>query len=171
MSPGHVPAVEAPTFEAFIVPHRSLTRKGVIAVVALLLVSNAAIALRFWLLGAWPVVAFSLLEVPLAVLLLAINMHRARASELIMLNTQELTVIRTDSAGRRNQISLPSAWLRVDLQAAQDIPRVVLSSHGRACEVGAFLHEPDKLSLYTALNKAVYSVRNPCFDNPQLRDD
>lgn len=171
MSPGHVPAVEASTFEAFIVPHRSLTRKGATAVVALLLAFNAAIALRFWLLGAWPVVAFSLLEVPLAAVLLAINMHRAKASELIMLNAQELTVTRTDPGGRRDQVSLPSAWLRVDLQAEQDIPRVVLSSHGRACEVGAFLHEPDKLSLYHALSKAVYSVRHPRFDNPQLRGD
>jgi uncharacterized membrane protein len=176
MPAGHAPvseasAIEAPIFEAFIVPHRSLTRKGVMAVVALLLVLNAAIALRFWLLGAWPVVAFSLLEVPLAVLLLAINIHRARASELIMLNTKELTVIRTDAAGRRIRVSLPSAWLRVDLQAKQDIPRVIFSSHGRACEVGAFLNEPDKLALYDALDKAVYSVRNPRFDNSQLRGD
>ena len=57
------------SFEAFIVPYRSLTRKGVMAVVAVLLAANAAVALRFWLLGAWPVVAFSLFEVPLAVLL------------------------------------------------------------------------------------------------------
>jgi uncharacterized membrane protein len=161
---------QAAIFEALIVPHRSLTRKGVLIVVAILLISNAAVALRFWLLGAWPVVVFSFLEVPLAVLLLAINIRRARASELIMLNAGELTVIRTDSAGRRKQISLPSAWLRVDLEAKRDSSRVVLSSHGRACEVGAFLHEPDKLSLFDALSDAVYRVRNPSFDNPQLRD-
>ena len=50
-------------------------------------------------------------------------------------------------------------------------PRVIVSSHGRNCEVGAFLHEPDKLSLFDALNDAVHRVRNPRFDNPQLRDD
>jgi uncharacterized membrane protein len=161
---------QAAIFEALIVPHRSLTRKGVLIVFAILLVSNAAVALRFWLLGAWPVVVFSLLEVPLAVLLLAINIRRARASELIMLNDRELTVIRTDAAGRRKQISLPSAWLRVDLEAKRDSSHVVLSSHGRACEVGAFLHEPAKLSLFDALSDAVYRVRNPSFDNPQLRD-
>ena len=164
------PAFDAPAFEAFIVPYRSLTRKGVTAVVAVLLAANAAVALRFWLLGAWPVVAFSLFEVPLAVLLLSINLRRARASELIMLNATALTVIRTDPAGRRNQVSLPSAWLRVDLHAGRGIPRVVLSSHGRDCEVGAFLHEPDKRSLFDALSEAVHRVRNPRFDNPQLRD-
>jgi uncharacterized membrane protein len=160
---------QAAIFEALIVPHRSLTRKGVLIVAAILLVANVAVALRFWLLGAWPVVVFSFLEVPLAVLLLAINIRRARASELIMLNAGELTVIRTDSAGRRKQISLPSAWLRVDLEAKRDSSRVVLSSRGRVCEVGAFLHEPDKLSLFDALSDAVYRARNPSFDNPQLR--
>jgi uncharacterized membrane protein len=98
-------AFETPVFEARIVPYRSLTRKGVMAVVAALLAANAAVALRFWLLGAWPVVAFSLVEVPLAAVLLSINLRRARASELIMLNATELTVIRTDPAGRRKQVS------------------------------------------------------------------
>jgi uncharacterized membrane protein len=165
------PAFDAPVFEALIVPHRSLTRKGVMGVVAVLLVLNAVIALRFWLLGAWPVVVFSSLEVPLAVVLLAINMRRARASELIMLDQRQLTVIRTDPAGLRKQVSLPSAWLRVDLDAGRGIPRLVVSSRGRDCEVGAFLHEPDKLSLFDALSDAVHRVRNPRFDNAQLRDD
>ncbi|WP_256367314.1 DUF2244 domain-containing protein [Acidisphaera sp. S103] len=161
----------APVFEALIVPHRSLTRKGVMTVIAVLTVFSAAVALRFLLLGAWPVAAFSLLEIPLVCGLLAVNVRRARASELIMLTAQEITVIQTDPAGRRKQMSLPSAWLRVQLDAGRGIPRVVLSSHGRDCEVGAFLHEPDRLSLFDALRDAVHGVRNPRFDNPQLRDD
>jgi uncharacterized membrane protein len=164
-------SVLAPVFEALIVPHRSLTRSGYMIVVAAMLVLSTAIALRFWLLGAWPVVAFSLLEVPLIVVLLAINLRRARASELIMLNGQELTVIRTDPAGRRTQVSLPSAWLRVDFDVARGSPRVMLSLHGRGCEVGAFLHEPEKLSLFLALNDALHRVKNPRFDNIQLRDN
>jgi uncharacterized membrane protein len=175
MSPPHpsayvAPAIDAPVFEALIVPYRSLTRKGAIAVVAGLLAANAVVALRFWMLGAWPVVGFSLVEAPLVVLLLSINLRRARASELIMLTASELTVIRTDSAGRRNQVSLPSAWLRVGLDAERGGARVVLSSHGRHCEVGAFLHEPDKRSLFAALSEAMHRVRNPRFDNPQLDD-
>ncbi len=162
-------SAQAPVFEALIVPYRSLSRKGVVIVVAILSILTAAVGLRFWLLGAWPVVAFSLIEVPFVVLLLAINIRRARASELIMLDTQELKVTRTDPSGRRSQVSLPSAWLRIDLEAGKGIPHVMLSSHGRGCEIGAFLHEPDKLSLFEALRDALYRVKNPCFDNPQLR--
>ena len=163
--------IHAPVFEALIVPHRSLTRRGVMTVVIVLTVFSTAVALRFLLLGAWPVAAFSLLEVPLVGGLLAVNMRRARASELIMLNAEEITVIQTDPAGRRKQVSLPSAWLRVQLDAGRGIPRVMLLSHGRDCEIGAFLHEPDRLSLFDALRDAVHGIRNPRFDNPQLRDD
>jgi uncharacterized membrane protein len=162
---------QAPVFEALIVPHRSLTRKGVLVVGAALLVLSALVAIRFWLLGAWPVVAFSLVEVPLIVLLLALNLRHARARELIMLDGEALTVIRTDPAGRRQQVSLPSAWLRVDLDAGRGVPHVMLSSHGRGCEVGGFLHEAEKLSLFEALSDALHRIRNPRFDNPQLRDD
>jgi uncharacterized membrane protein len=162
---------EAPVFEALIVPYRSLTRKGVTVVVAVLTVLTVTLAVRFWLLGAWPVAGFSLVEVPLAVLLLSINLRRARASELILLDAMALTVVRTDPAGRRQQVSLPAAWLRVDLDAGRGAPRVVLSSHGRDCEVGAFLHDPDKMSLFDALSEALHRLRNPRFDNPQLRDE
>jgi uncharacterized membrane protein len=162
---------QAPVFEAFIVPHRSLTLKGGLAIVGLLLVLSSGIAFRFWLWGAWPVVAFSCAEVPLLVLLLVINQRRARASELIMLDTALLTVIRTDASGRRARDDFPAAWLRIDLDSTKGVPRIVLRTHGRACELGAFLHEPDKVSLFDALRTALHSVRNPQFDNPQLCGD
>jgi uncharacterized membrane protein len=162
---------QSPVFEALIVPHRSLTPRGAAMVIGAFLVLSAAIAFRFWLWGAWPVVAFSAFEVPLLVLLLTINQRRARASELIMLDANQLTVIRTDAAGRRRQEALPAAWLRISLDSTQGIPRIVLRSHGRGCEVGAFLHEPDKMSLFDALQSALHNARHPRFDNPQLRED
>lgn len=164
-------SAQAPVFEAFIVPHRSLTRRGSMILVGVMMAASLAVALRFLFLGAWPVVAFSLLDVPLIVLLLAINFRRGRASELLMLSAQEFIVVRTDPAGKRKQVTLPSAWLRVDLDEARGIPRLLLTSHGRGCEVGAFLHEPEKRSLFAALNGALHSVKNPYFDNPQLRDN
>jgi uncharacterized membrane protein len=160
---------QAPVFETLLMPYRSLTCRGVTTVAAPLMTLNAMAAVCFWWLGAWPVTAFCLLEGPLLLLLLAVNLRNARASELIVLSAREITVIRTDPAGRRDFISLPSAWLRIDLAAAGGATRVVLSSHGRGCEVGAFLHQPDRMSLFEALREALHSIRNPRFENPQLR--
>jgi uncharacterized membrane protein len=160
----------APVFEALIVPHRSLTRRGACGIVAAMLIFSAGVALRFWFMGAWPVVIFSLLDVPLLVALLAINQHRARASELIMLHTDEITIVRTDAAGRRTQDTLPAAWLHIDLSTGQGTSKLTLSSRGRDCEVGAFLHEPAKVSLFDALRDGLYRANNRRFDNPQLRE-
>lgn len=159
-----------PIFEAHIVPYRSLSRRGVSILVLVTAILTASVGLRFWLWGAWPVVAFSFFEIPLLIVLLAINRRRARASELIMLTGQCLTVVRTDPAGRRKQVSLPAAWLRVDLEEGKGVPRIVLRNRGEACEVGAFLHDPEKQSLFAALKRALHEASNPNFDNPQLRE-
>lgn len=165
-----MPLADVPIFRAVITPHRSLTRTGIAVLIGAFVVLSTGIAVRFWLVGAWPVMAFSLLEVPLVGLLLAINVHRARASELIMLTEHAFTVIRTDAGGRRNQVSLPSAWLRVDLETGRGMARLFVRSHGHACEVGTFLHEPERISLFEALRDALYHARNPRFDNPRLND-
>jgi uncharacterized membrane protein len=161
---------EAPVFEALIVPHRSLTPKGILAVAGAFLVLTVVVAVRFWIWGAWPVAVFSFVELPVLAILLTINQRRARASELIMLDATHLKVVRTDASGRCQQEALPAAWLRIDLDSTKGRSRILASSHGRGCEVGAFLHEPDRVSLFDALKSALHHVRNPRFDNPQLRE-
>jgi uncharacterized membrane protein len=164
-------STDIPVFEAFITPHRSLSGRGARTIVLVLLIISSGFALRFWLLGAWPVVIFSLADVPLIVLLLLVNFRRARASECLILTEQTLTIIRTDPAGVRRRILLPAAWLRVDLQDPDDVPHILLRSRGQSCEIAAFLPGPDKRELYDALKRALHGLRNPTFDNPQLRDD
>lgn len=138
--------------------------------VSAVLVFTGGFGLRFWFLGAWPVMLFCLIDAPLVVLLLVLNFWRARESECLLLTLQELTVIRTDPKGRRRQISVPTAWLRVTLQDERGASRIVVHNRGQGYEVGTFLHEPDRLALYEALRDALYDVKNPRFDNPQLRE-
>jgi uncharacterized membrane protein len=159
-----------PVFEALIVPHRSMTLRSAAMVAGAMVLLSAAIAVRFLLLGAWPVLIFSLFEVPLLGVLLAINIRRARASELILLDRQTVTVTQTDPRGRRQNFSLPAAWLQVNLEAGAGGSRIILSSRGQGREIGAFLHEPDRAMLFEALRRAMHDARNPSYDNPQLRD-
>jgi len=164
------PGQPEPVFEALIVPHRSLDRRGALILGAVMALSSAAIAFRFWLIGAWPVIAFSGVEFSLAALLLSANLRHARARELIRLDAAEITVVQTDHRGRHRSFSLPSAWLQIRLETIGSCgSRLLLRSHGRGREVAAFLHTPAKLSLCEALRDALRRIRQPHFDNEQLR--
>src|SRR5690242_16226431 len=106
----------ATVFEAVISPYRSLSPRGltILAVTIALLV--AVMGLRFWAIGAWPVTAFSVAEIGLAVVLLRLNASRARASELILLSEDVLRIVRTDWRGGRRELVLPVGWLNAVME-------------------------------------------------------
>lgn len=160
---------EPPVFQALLTPHRSLSKRGACRIIAVLLAVSLLFSVRFWLAGAWPIVLFSLTDVPLVALLLAMSFRQARASEYVMLSRDTLTVIRTAANGSRRRLSLPTSWLRLELRDGEEAPRVVALSRGRVVEIAAFLPATDKRDLYDALGRALHDVRHPVFDNPQLR--
>jgi uncharacterized membrane protein len=166
------PGLCEPTlFEAIIVPHRSLSRRGLLLLIGLIGTLCGLTAFRFWLIGAWPVIAFSVVEVGLAVLLLLINVHGARASEMILLTDRTLRVVRTTAAGRREERELQPAWLNVALEERPGrVPRLVLVTRGVREEVGAALGEVERRDLARALAEALHSARNPRFNNSWLKD-
>jgi uncharacterized membrane protein len=96
-------------FEAMIVPHRSLSRRGLrllLGGIALVCVANLVIFSR---LHAWPVCGFAGAELVLAALLLRLNALGARASELLLLTPESLRCARSWDAfwERRRSATLP----------------------------------------------------------------
>jgi uncharacterized membrane protein len=156
-------------FEALIVPHRSLSPRGLWVLIGAICTLSVATTTVFWLLGAWPVAVFNGAEITTAILLLRYNARAARANELILLSASQLRVIRTSQTGVRTEHSLPPAWLRVVLEERKGrVPGLFLASHHSRIEVGAALGEPEKLSLAEGLRTALADWRTPEFDNPQL---
>jgi uncharacterized membrane protein len=165
------PAPGALLFEAVIVPHRSLSPRGLAILLGVIATLCGLTALRFWLIGAWPVIGFSVLEVGLALWLIWLNAHRARASELVLLTEDALRIVRTDANGRRQERSLASAWLNVVLEEAPGrVPRLVLAARNVREEIGLVLGEAEKRDLAAALDAALHRWRNPIFENLQLRE-
>ncbi|HUB16767.1 MAG TPA: DUF2244 domain-containing protein [Acetobacteraceae bacterium] len=159
-------------FEAVIVPHRSLTPRGLAILLAAITGMVGLTALRFWLIGAWPVAAFSVVEVGLAMWLIRLNVLSARASELVLLSEDGLRIIRTDPRGRRQERSLSSAWLNVVVEETPGrVPRVILAARNAREEIGTVLGEAQKRDLASALSAALYRARNPVFENSQLREE
>ncbi len=162
---------EATVFEAVIVPHRSLSRRGLAILTTSIIVLSALVVLRFWLLGAWPVAGFGVIEVGLAIFLLRLNARRARASELVLLSEQTLRIVRTDRHGRRQERTVPVAWLNAVIEEPPgQVPRLLLVAHGVREEIATALGEAEKRDLWAALRDALLRLRSPRFDNPQLQD-
>lgn len=129
------------------------------------------VALRFWALGAWPVLPFSVLEVGGVLLMLHLNNRQARATELILLTEDKLRIIRTSAKGQRQEMVLPSGWLSVILEERPGrVPGLLLRQHGRTEEIARALGEAPKRDLAQSLARALHRMRNPVFDNPQTRD-
>ncbi len=161
----------APLFEAVIVPHRSLSRRGILILSLSVAGLSGALALRFWFIGAWPVAGFSVIEVGLFVFLLRMNVRHARQSEMLLLSEAELRIVRTDWRGRRAERRLPAAWLRVRLEDRPGrVSRLVVLSRPEEEEIAATLGEEQKRDLAAAIQVALARARQPDFDNPQLRD-
>jgi len=157
-------------FEAMIVPHRSLSPRGLRVVMATMALLCTLVIIRFWLLGAWPVVGFGVVEIGLAIFLLRLNASRAHASELLVLSGRILRIVRTDRWGRKEQRDLPVGWLNAVIEDQPGrVPRLLLVAHGVREEVAAALGETEKRDLWAALRLALHDVRNPIFDNELLR--
>ncbi len=161
---------ETRLFEAVITPHRSLSAAGLRLLLVAICMLCGLTAMGFWLLGAWPVAGFTGVELLLAAWLFRLNARAARASELLILTPDTLRIIRTDPRGRREEDSLPAAWLGLRLlERPGRVPALLLASRGREEEIARALGETEKRDLQRALATALHRLRHPVFDNPQLR--
>ena len=157
-------------FRAVVKPHRSLSRRGVLWVIAGMFACSVVVSSMMFLLGAWPVIGFNGADIVLAVFLMWLNMRAARAREIITLSERDLAVTRTDVRGRRENFSFAPYWLNVELEErAGTVPKLLFSTRGRSYEVAKQLGEVEKRDLAAALTRALHRWRNPRFDNPQLR--
>ncbi len=159
----------AAVFEAIIVPHRSLSARGMRFLIAAVCSVSLFTSLLFWWLGAWPIAGFNGAEITLAVVLLRINARAARASEMLLLDEGSLRIVRTAPDGSRQERRLQAAWLNVVVQERPgQVSGLWLVGQGQQEEVAKTLGEEEKLDLAAALRAALHRLRNPVFDNPQL---
>jgi uncharacterized membrane protein len=166
-----VPDRDALLFEAVIVPHRSLSRRGLTILFGVITALCGLTAFRFWLIGAWPVIGFSVVEIGLALWLISLSARQARATELILLTEQALRIVRVDARGRRQECTLNPAWLNVVVEELPGrVPKVALVARDVREEIAGTLGETEKRDLATALGAALHRRRHPTFEKSQLRE-
>lgn len=151
-----------PVLDLVLYPHRSLTPQGFLILMAAIAGISFTVGLIFFLVGAWPIVGFLGLDVAVIYLAFRLNYRAGRAYETIRLADGELEIVKIDARGRRRRYVLPSAWLRVDLEARpRRAGRLTLHSRGRWLEIGAFLGQEEKDGLAAVLREGLRRAALP----------
>jgi len=141
-----------------LLPHRSLTRAGLVA----FLVCQSLVAGSYALLAAWrgnvfaPV--FAALELALVSWSMAWVWKASSAGQIITLTPTQLDIAAT--SGKESQHFHPY-WVQVRLEPGRwrGWPsRLLVGSHGRLVDIGAFLHENERQVLTQRLTELVREV-------------
>ncbi|MGC1548441.1 MAG: DUF2244 domain-containing protein [Rhodanobacter sp.] len=125
-------------------PNRALSRRGLRRLIMVL----AALALTTAGLGAWQgnvfAPLFALLEASAVAIALGVAWRAGDRSERITLDATSLEV---HSLPGRRSTCFQSYWVRVLLKPGDGHDRLLLSSHGRELEIGAFLADEERVEL------------------------
>lgn len=152
-------------FDAVLVPHRSLPRWGFVLLMISTAIALAAIGLSFWSLGAWPVAGFCGLEVFLVWGAFELNYRSGRLLETVRLDDKTLRIDRIAPNGRSRYWTFEPGWVRVAIEPENaETNRLVLSSHGRRLQIGAFMTNDERSDLANALNDALVRWRSAPMD-------
>jgi len=163
----HRPAPHAPECRIELVPNCSLTPRTARLFVGSLAVVTFAVALFFAARGLWPIVPFAGLEIGLLAWAVRASMRRGAEREVIIVSDETVRVERRRPAGMSLMV-FPRHWARVRLRdplRALHPSRLVIESHGRACEVGRFLTEEERCNLASRLQQLVGKTS----ESPALR--
>jgi uncharacterized membrane protein len=147
-----------PQWSVTLTPHRSLTREGFVALMAILVFVNLVGGLFFLVAGAWPITGFMGLDVLLVWWAFHKNYADAKRAERIIVAGDQVTLHRLSPNGHREALEFNRRWLRVELevdQARDIVGRLLLSYRGVLTEIGSFLGADERKSLSQALRQAL----------------
>lgn len=147
-------------------PYRSLPPRGFALVMASLGALAFCIGLGFFLMGAWPVIGFLGLELLVVWVAFKMNYRAARRRQHLTATSQQLTIENISPAGDSQTTEVPTAWAQVELtprdapeMRARERQKVIVRSHGRATEIGGFLHPAETPDLARDVKRMITRAR------------
>jgi uncharacterized membrane protein len=155
------PAAEPTLFSAIITPHRSLSGKGFLLVMALVGGLSFIGGVFFFLLGAWPVLGFLGLDVVLVYWAFRANYRAAAAFEEVTVTPSELRLRRVSHRGEVAEWMLNPVWTRLDHEKHEEfgLLKLFLVSRGRKFPIAGFLSPKERESFAAALSTALGEAR------------
>ena len=146
--------------DAVITPHRSLSSKGFIILIAVMTTLNAASAALFLFIGAGPVPIFLGLDLLAVIVAFALSNRAARRLERIQVTAAEVRVTLDSPKGRQTVWVSPTAFTRVALVGDPgDEDGLQLRLSDRRLHVARALSRPERLAFAKALDAAIWRAR------------
>jgi uncharacterized membrane protein len=147
------PPAERPLFQALLYPHRSLPARGYLILITGTATIAALYGVLFLVIGAWPIFGFLGAEWLLFWWLLRTHLKGDRRAERIRLFRDRLVLDQIDAKGLVTACSFEPYWLQIVLhERGFENPALLLRSHGRSVEIGAFLGAHERRQFADELN-------------------
>ncbi|HWD67180.1 MAG TPA: DUF2244 domain-containing protein [Caulobacteraceae bacterium] len=153
--------MEGPYYmDAVIRPHRSLSRRGFIILIAALTGINSLTALLFLALHAVVVPLFIGLDVIVLVVALIASRRAARSLERVQVTSAEVRVVRETPRGEHTVWLSPTAFTRVALVDEDgDDPDLQIRLSDRGVAVAKALTRSERRDFAVALERAIRRAR------------
>lgn len=141
-------------------PNRSISWKGTKWLFAAMVLLSMMIALTFGAAGFWPVIPFAGLELLALGTALYLCARRCHWSEVVSVRPDCVEVAK-GRHGPEQCWHFPRAWAKVELLVPlhrQYPSKLIIRSHGREVELGAFLNEGERQALASDLRQAIQAI-------------
>ncbi len=146
-------------FEMVLRPHRSLARRDFRLLMAIFVGVSLLAAARMWLVGAWPVAFFFILDAGLLWLALGLSYRTGRMLEQILLTDHHLEVVRVRPPDCVRRWVFEPWWTRVEVERRTGTDRLVLRQRDRRLVLGGFLPPEERREVAAELRRALGEYR------------
>ena len=146
--------------DAVITPHRSLGKKGFVALITALTVINCITAVVFVMMGAAPVPVFLGLDLLAVVFAFNASFRSAERHERVQVTAEEVRVYAEWRGSKEVLWRSPTAFTGVILNGeAEDEDDLRLRLSGKEIAVARTLSRPERAEFAKALDRAIWRAR------------
>ena len=147
----------APLFQARLTPHRSLSRRGYVRLMAFVAIFCLTVGTVFLAQGLWPVFGFMGADILILWLAFKASFRSARAYEDVRVTREAVDLRQVTPAGRETRHSFPQFGTRFEVDRHEEIgiTQMRLANRARRVAFGALLNPGDRESFAAAFAQAM----------------
>jgi uncharacterized membrane protein len=147
--------------DAVITPHRSLSERGFIVLIAIVTIANCASAAVFIAMGATFVPFFLGIDLLAVVVAFLVSFRAAKQVERVQVDAREIRVTRETPKWTRLVWESPTAFTRVAVETEDEQTTALkLALSGREVAVAAALSPKERADFAEALKQAIREARS-----------